>query len=86
MSGIPVLLEYTLTFPPSIVQEGIALSAANYSPYSGDIFHEVGTSPTAPLLSLMSHCPHSQQPLVLSLFQSLTALGGWAVGAFFIVR
>ena len=24
-----------------LVQEGIALAASNYSPYSGDIYHEV---------------------------------------------
>ena len=80
------IYSYSLSLsPPSLVQEGVALSASNYSPYSGDIFHEVGTSLVAPVVSLMSPC-HSQQPLVLSLFQSLTGLGGWAVAVFFIVR
>ncbi|CAI8016036.1 Phosphatidylinositol glycan anchor biosynthesis class U protein [Geodia barretti] len=46
------------------VQEGIALVSSNYSPYSGDVFHE--------------------QALVLTVFQWLTSLGEWAVGAFFI--
>ena len=56
--------------------------SSNYSPYSGDVFHEV--------LLLLAYrlpcvCVFLQQALVLTVFQWLTSLGEWAVGAFFIV-
>ena len=77
----PYLIARGLHATPPTVQEGVALLSSNHSPYSGDIFHEVGCSPHT-----HTHPPSLQQPLVLAVFQWLTSLGEWAVGTFFIVR
>ena len=60
--------------------------SSNYSPYSGDVFHEVLLLlQTDYYIQIPVYAVSLQQPLVLTVFQWLTSLGEWAVGAFFIV-